>query len=111
MHNQAPFSTIHPSGFVGYPYPVDVGDMSGDGKQRKRRGNLPKETTDTLRAWFRENLGHPYPSEEEKQRLMKATGLQMSEFCFSRQSVHRLIPFQIKSQIGSSMPDDGNFPT
>ena len=56
--------------------------MSGDGKQRKRRGNLPKETTDTLRAWFRENLGHPYPSEEEKQRLMKATGLQMSSFYF-----------------------------
>jgi Homeobox KN domain len=79
-HNQAPFSTIHPSGFVGYPYPVDAGDMGGDSKQRKRRGNLPKETTDTLRAWFREHLSHPYPSEEEKQRMMKATGLQMSEF-------------------------------
>lgn len=81
-HNQAPFSTIHPSGFVGYPYPMDSGDVGGDSKQRKRRGNLPKETTDTLRAWFRDNLQHPYPSEEEKQRLMKATGLQMSEFYF-----------------------------
>lgn len=81
-HNQAPFSTIHPSGFVGYPYPIDAGDMGGDSKQRKRRGNLPKETTDTLRAWFREHLHHPYPSEEEKQRLMKVTGLQMSEFFF-----------------------------
>lgn len=53
--------------------------MGGDSKQRKRRGNLPKETTDTLRAWFREHLVHPYPSEEEKQRMMKVTGLQMSE--------------------------------
>lgn len=81
-HNQAPFSTIHPSGFVGYPYPIDPGDMGSDSKQRKRRGNLPKETTDTLRAWFREHLVHPYPSEEEKQRMMKATGLQMSEWFF-----------------------------
>lgn len=79
-HSQAPFSTIHPSGFVGYPYPIDSGDMGSDSKQRKRRGNLPKETTDTLRAWFREHLVHPYPSEEEKQRMMKATGLQMSEW-------------------------------
>jgi hypothetical protein len=54
--------------------------MGSDSKQRKRRGNLPKETTDTLRAWFREHLVHPYPSEEEKQRMMKATGLQMSEW-------------------------------
>lgn len=61
---------------------MDSGDVGGDSKQRKRRGNLPKETTDTLRAWFRDNLQHPYPSEEEKQRLMKATGLQMSEFYF-----------------------------
>ena len=105
--NQLPFSTIHPSGFVGYPYPMDAGDMSGDGKQRKRRGNLPKETTDTLRAWFRENLGHPYPSEEEKQRLMKATGLQMSEFYFPGSFIYGLTPFQIRSQIGSSTPVDG----
>ena len=86
---------------------MDAGDIPGDGKQRKRRGNLPKETTDTLRAWFRENLGHPYPSEEEKQRLMKATGLQMSEFYSPRLFIHQLTPFQIRFQIGSSTPVDG----
>ncbi|KAF2965303.1 hypothetical protein GQX73_g8262 [Xylaria multiplex] len=52
---------------------------SGDGKQRKRRGNLPKETTDKLRAWFVAHLHHPYPTEDEKQDLMRQTGLQMNQ--------------------------------
>ncbi|OAA65740.1 homeobox transcription factor [Niveomyces insectorum RCEF 264] len=52
----------------------------GDPKmQRKRRGNLPKETTDKLRAWFYAHLHHPYPSEDEKQELMRQTGLQMNQ--------------------------------
>ncbi|OBT86739.1 hypothetical protein VE02_06276 [Pseudogymnoascus sp. 03VT05] len=62
-----------------------VGDgMGGDGKGaggggRKRRGNLPKETTDKLRAWFVGHLHHPYPTEDEKQDLMVRTGLQMNQ--------------------------------
>ena len=55
--------------------------MHGDNKQRKRRGNLPKETTDKLRAWFVAHLHHPYPTEDEKQDLMRQTGLQMSKSC------------------------------
>lgn len=66
-------------------YGVDGGmgmGMGGDGKSggRKRRGNLPKETTDKLRTWFVGHLHHPYPTEDEKQDLMVRTGLQMSEF-------------------------------
>ncbi|KAK7727649.1 homeodomain superfamily [Cytospora paraplurivora] len=53
--------------------------MGGDNKQRKRRGNLPKETTDKLRAWFVAHLHHPYPTEDEKQELMRQTGLQMNQ--------------------------------
>ncbi|KAI1429273.1 hypothetical protein F5Y12DRAFT_710178 [Xylaria sp. FL1777] len=52
---------------------------NGDGKQRKRRGNLPKETTDKLRSWFVGHLHHPYPTEDEKQELMRQTGLQMNQ--------------------------------
>ncbi|KJZ76100.1 hypothetical protein HIM_04556 [Hirsutella minnesotensis 3608] len=55
------------------------GDSGSDGKQRKRRGNLPKETTDKLRAWFVAHLQHPYPTEDEKQDLMRQTGLQMNQ--------------------------------
>ncbi|KAJ1337669.1 homeobox protein TGIF1 [Microdochium nivale] len=50
-----------------------------ENKQRKRRGNLPKETTDKLRAWFVGHLQHPYPTEDEKQDLMRQTGLQMNQ--------------------------------
>ncbi|KAI9897145.1 hypothetical protein N3K66_008167 [Trichothecium roseum] len=53
--------------------------MTVDTKQRKRRGNLPKETTDKLRAWFMAHLAHPYPTEDEKQELMRQTGLQMNQ--------------------------------
>lgn len=64
----------HPD-FVRYG---DVGH-GGDTRQRKRRGNLPKETTDKLRAWFVAHLHHPYPTEDEKQELMRQTGLQMNQ--------------------------------
>ena len=69
----------HHTGHPGssYPYGTEMNDGT-DGKQRKRRGNLRKETTDKLRAWFVNHLQHPYPTEDEKQELMKQTGLQMS---------------------------------
>ncbi|OAA44816.1 homeodomain-containing protein [Metarhizium rileyi] len=54
-------------------------NVGGDTKQRKRRGNLPKETTDKLRSWFVAHLQHPYPTEDEKQELMRQTGLQMNQ--------------------------------
>jgi hypothetical protein len=80
--DRTPFSaSSHHPGYPGsgYPYGMDINDAS-DGKQRKRRGNLPKETTDKLRAWFIAHLQHPYPTEDEKQELMRQTGLQMSKF-------------------------------
>ena len=60
----------------------DIGETGGmeATKHRKRRGNLPKETTDKLRAWFVAHLNHPYPTEDEKQELMRQTKLQMSQF-------------------------------
>lgn len=42
---------------------------------KRRRGNLPKQVTDLLRAWLNEHLHHPYPTEDEKQMLMAQTGL------------------------------------
>lgn len=63
----------------GHMYDMGIGGMLEGSKQRKRRGNLPKETTDKLRAWFVAHLQHPYPTEDEKQDLMRQTGLQMSK--------------------------------
>lgn len=84
-YDRTPFSP----GSYGPPYqdpylPIQVGALGigapGDNRQRKRRGNLPKETTDKLRAWFQAHLSHPYPTEDEKQDLVRQTGLQLSEF-------------------------------
>ena len=67
--------------FGGMGMGMGMGHHGGDvnNKQRKRRGNLPKETTDKLRAWFLSHLSHPYPTEDEKQKMMQQTGLQMSK--------------------------------
>lgn len=67
-----------------YPGSARVNERGGtvpikDGKRPKRRGNLPKEATDSLRAWFITHLKHPYPTEEEKQQLLGQTGLEMSK--------------------------------
>lgn len=50
-----------------------------EARTRKRRGNLPRDTTDKLRAWFDDHLSHPYPTEDEKQEFIRMTGLQMSK--------------------------------
>ncbi|EED14961.1 homeobox transcription factor, putative [Talaromyces stipitatus ATCC 10500] len=50
-----------------------------DSRGKRRRGNLPKNVTDVLRAWFHEHLDHPYPTEEDKQRFMNETNLTMSQ--------------------------------
>lgn len=50
-----------------------------DEKTKRRRGNLPKAVTETLKKWFQDHIAHPYPSEDEKQKLMDDTGLSMSQ--------------------------------
>ena len=60
----------------------EAGGDYGDSKHKRRRGNLPKQVTDRLRNWFQEHVGHPYPTEEEKQMLMTQTGLTMSQVSF-----------------------------
>jgi len=80
-HDRTPFSaSSHHSPYPGssFSYGIEMGEGANDSRQRKRRGNLPKETTDKLRAWFVAHLQHPYPTEDEKQELMRQTGLQIS---------------------------------
>ncbi|KAI0453287.1 hypothetical protein F5B21DRAFT_292644 [Xylaria acuta] len=81
-----PGRTPFPPGGYGYNYQetqMGTGNLgtgtNGEGKPRKRRGNLPKEITDKLRKWFVAHLMHPYPTEDEKQELMRQTGLKMNQ--------------------------------
>jgi Homeobox KN domain len=59
-----------------------LGD-SNDPRSKRRRGNLPKQVTDILRAWFHDHLDHPYPTEEDKQMFIARTGLSISQVCKS----------------------------
>jgi hypothetical protein len=78
----AEYSPHSPHQGNGAPYPnFGVLSDSGDSRSKKRRGNLPKPVTDILRAWFREHLDHPYPSEDDKQKLIARTGLTISQVC------------------------------
>ncbi|KAK3177142.1 hypothetical protein OEA41_008470 [Lepraria neglecta] len=51
----------------------------GNAGPRRRRGNLPRDTTDLLKSWFSDHLAHPYPTEDEKQMLCRRTGLAMTQ--------------------------------
>lgn len=81
-YDRHPFSSVPTGG--GYPLAFDNLSDYGDSKQKRRRGNLPKQVTDILRTWFTEHIAHPYPTEEEKVGLMQVTGLSMSQvgLCF-----------------------------
>jgi hypothetical protein len=49
---------------------------------RKRRGNLPKEATNYLKAWFARNRQSPYPTEDQKIEMCRDTGLSLNQVCF-----------------------------
>ena len=47
----------------------------------KRRGNLPKSTTDALKSWLLSHAAHPYPTEDEKLELATRTSLTVNQVC------------------------------
>lgn len=76
---------IHSTSTQMYPcvsetYPTQA-STQGDSQNRpkRRRGNLPKTTTTLLRNWLYDHANHPYPSEDEKNRLATQTGLTINQ--------------------------------
>lgn len=61
------------------PSPLPPPQTIANGTPQRRRGKLPKPTTDFLKDWLHRHSDHPYPSEEEKKQLCHATGLSMSQ--------------------------------
>lgn len=60
-------------------YTWDVPSASDGPFQRKRRGNLPKDATAMFKKWYDEHRDSPYPSEDEKMRFCRETGLTMNQ--------------------------------
>ncbi|KAL8786403.1 MAG: hypothetical protein Q9213_002819 [Squamulea squamosa] len=92
---------------------VEVGEKSN----KKRRGNLPKQTTDVLRAWLYDHLEHAYPNDEQKQHLIRETGLtekQVSNWFINarRRNVPRMVgQAQAESKLLAKQPSSSQSPS
>lgn len=68
---------------------------------KKRRGNLPRPVTDILRQWLTNHIQHPYPTEEEKLKLMEQTGLTLNQLSnWFINARRRRVPKELQQQVG-----------
>ncbi|XP_062178668.1 homeobox protein knotted-1-like 11 isoform X2 [Phragmites australis] len=54
-------------------------DIREEIMRKRRAGKLPGDTASTLKAWWQAHSKWPYPTEEDKARLVQETGLQLKQ--------------------------------
>ncbi|KAK1041947.1 homeodomain super [Friedmanniomyces endolithicus] len=72
LFERSPYETTPPSYFMPSQYEYQHG-------KARQRGNLPKQSTEIMKTWFDQNITNPYPSEEQKVLLLRATGISMTQ--------------------------------
>uniref|UniRef100_A0A7N0RFD4 Uncharacterized protein n=1 Tax=Kalanchoe fedtschenkoi TaxID=63787 RepID=A0A7N0RFD4_KALFE len=60
-------------------YKDKIVDIREEILRKRRAGKLPGDTTSHLKAWWRTHSKWPYPTEEDKARLVQETGLQLKQ--------------------------------
>ncbi|XP_039028415.1 homeobox protein knotted-1-like 3 isoform X1 [Hibiscus syriacus] len=60
-------------------YKEKIVDIREEILRKRRAGKLPGDTTSVLKAWWQSHSKWPYPTEEDKARLVQETGLQMKQ--------------------------------
>ncbi|KAJ1382381.1 hypothetical protein SESBI_44297 [Sesbania bispinosa] len=60
-------------------YKNKIVDIREEILRKRRAGKLPGDTTSLLKAWWQAHSKWPYPTEEDKARLVQETGLQLKQ--------------------------------
>ncbi|CAN8252252.1 unnamed protein product [Cochlearia groenlandica] len=60
-------------------YKEKIVDIREEILRKRRAGKLPGDTTSVLKAWWQSHSKWPYPTEEDKSRLVQETGLQLKQ--------------------------------
>ncbi|KAK3435729.1 homeobox protein knotted-1-like 3 isoform X1 [Eucalyptus grandis] len=60
-------------------YKEKIVDIREEILRKRRAGKLPGDTTSLLKAWWQTHSKWPYPTEEDKARLVQETGLQLKQ--------------------------------
>ncbi|KAL7093383.1 hypothetical protein ACP275_11G037900 [Erythranthe tilingii] len=60
-------------------YKEKIVDIREEILRKRRAGKLPGDTTSVLKSWWQSHSKWPYPTEEDKARLVQETGLQLKQ--------------------------------
>ncbi|XP_042426704.1 homeobox protein knotted-1-like 2 isoform X1 [Zingiber officinale] len=60
-------------------YKEKIIDIREEILRKRRAGKLPGDSTSTLKAWWQSHSKWPYPTEDDKARLVQETGLQLKQ--------------------------------
>ncbi|GMG98967.1 hypothetical protein Nepgr_000807 [Nepenthes gracilis] len=60
-------------------YKEKIVDIREEILRKRRAGKLPGDTTSVLKAWWQSHSKWPYPTEEDKARLVQETGLELKQ--------------------------------
>ncbi|KAF8389173.1 hypothetical protein HHK36_025866 [Tetracentron sinense] len=60
-------------------YKEKIVDIREEILRKRRAGKLPGDTTSLLKSWWQSHSKWPYPTEEDKERLVQETGLQLKQ--------------------------------
>lgn len=56
-----------------------IEDVREEILRKRRAGKLPGDTTSVLKAWWQQHSKWPYPTEDDKAKLVEETGLQLKQ--------------------------------
>ncbi|KAJ8512830.1 hypothetical protein OPV22_003264 [Ensete ventricosum] len=60
-------------------YKEKIVDVREEILRKRRAGKLPGDSTSTLKAWWQSHAKWPYPTEDDKARMVEETGLQLKQ--------------------------------